>query len=374
MRRARLGPALLTVVLGAGLLAACGDDPEAPCQAVTATLDRAEPAPEENRRFDVRGPGWVAGDSAYSVALPDGRTAWLFSDSFVGSVNRWDVPRAGMAMVHNALVVEGADGRLTTRTSELFDEPHAYVRDPSASEYYWVQDGLVERGELLVFLSRTRQVPSEGDDGAGTGGHDGFAWVGTAIARVSLPDLRVVDVTPTASTGGIAWGAAVLEGRDSTYVYGVEDEAGEGKFLHLAKSPRGAVTDRSRWQYWTGTGWGTDDAATARLTGRVANELSVTPFGDGYLMISHDSGGIYSPTINAWTACTPSGPWRDPQPIYTTPETGRGELFTYNAHAHPELSEAGELLVSYNVNTFDFAELTAHPTLYRPRFVSLEVD
>lgn len=360
-RRGVAGIAATCVLLPA-VLAGCERE-EAACEAVTARLGDAEPAPSENRRFDVRGPGWIGGDSAYSVPLPDGRTAWLFSDSFVGSVNRWDVPRAGMRMIHNSLVVEDESGRLETHRSELFDEPHAFFPDASATEYYWVQDGLVEDGELRVFLSRTRKV-----------GEHGFEWVGTAIGRVSLPGLEVVDITETPSAGGVAWGAAILEVGSTTYVYGVEDVAKGGKHLHLAKAPTGAVADRSRWAYLGADGWTDRDDASTRLTTGIANELSVSPFRDGYLMISQDTTGIYSPKINAWTACSPSGPWTNGAPVYTTPESGRGRHFTYNAHGHPELSAEGELLISYNVNTFDFAELTAHPTLYRPRFVTLDLD
>jgi len=34
---------------------------------------------------NLKGFGWVSGDNDVSVLLPDGRTAWIFSDSFVGN-------------------------------------------------------------------------------------------------------------------------------------------------------------------------------------------------------------------------------------------------------------------------------------------------
>src|SRR5437763_304475 len=36
------------------------------------------------RLWATCGPGWTGGDGAYSVALPDGRSVWLFGDSFMG--------------------------------------------------------------------------------------------------------------------------------------------------------------------------------------------------------------------------------------------------------------------------------------------------
>lgn len=45
-------------------------------------------------------------------------------------------------------------------------------------------------------------------------------------------------------------------------------------------------------------------------------------------------------------------------------------FFTYNAKAHPNISRPGELLVSYNVNSFEFFEkIQEYPHLYRPRFI-----
>ena len=361
MRRTRVAAALAALVVSTGLLAACSnDEPSHACEAVGAELDWATPSRDDDERFELTGPGWIAGDSTYSVRLPDERTLWLFSDSFIGEVTAGGRPQPGMAMVHNALVAEDESGRLSTRTAE---GPESFFPDPDDETYYWVQDAAVEGDELVVFLSRTRQV-----------GEQGFEWSHNAVARVSLPDLKVTEIIdPGPSTDHVAWGAGVLTTSTTSYVYGIED-LGDTKHLHLARVPAGNLTDRSRWEYRADDGWTSDPTRSARLTDGVANELSVSRFRDGYLMISSDTSQAFSPRIKAWTACTPEGPWRDPQTIYETPESGVGRHFTYNAHGHPEISDEGELLISYNVNTFDFAELTRDPTLYRPKFVTLDLE
>ena len=364
MRPSRPAAALAALAVGAGLLVGCTDDgPSADCDAATADFSWATPSPADDERFDLRGPGWIGGDSTYSVRLPDQRTLWLFSDSFIGEVSGSGRPAPGMAMVHNALVAESESGRLSTRTAE---GPESFFPDPSDDTYYWVQDAAVEGDELVVFLSLTRQV-----------GDQGFAGDHNAIARVSLPDLTVIEIIdPGAGTSDdVAWGAGVMSTPTHTYVYGVEDLE-KTKYLHLARVPAGNLSDRSRWEYRTADGWSPDVTQSARLTDAVANELSVSPFRDGYLMISSDTSQPFSSKINAWTACSPQGPWRDRQTIYETPESGSGggQRFTYNAHGHPEISDDGQLLISYNVNTFDFDELTRDPTLYRPKFVTLDLD
>mgnify|MGYP006919341302 CR=1 FL=1 len=54
--------------------------------------------------------------------------------------------------------------------------------------------------------------------------------------------------------------------------------------------------------------------------------------------------------------------------LYATPEIDKN-IFTYNAVAHPQFYENGDLLISYNVNSFEFADLFRDATIYRPRFV-----
>ena len=360
MRPHPVAAALGALTVGTAVLAGCSstESDRGDCRAASADLDWAQPSREDDARFEVDGPGWVGGDSTYSVPLPDDRTLWLFSDSLIGAVERGGDPAPGMAMVHNALVAEDDEGSLSTIVR---DGPESFFPDPSETSYYWVQDAKVENGELVVLLSLTRQVDEHG-----------FEWVRNTIGRVSLPELEVTSIDEGGFDGPVAWGAGLMSTPTHTWVYGIEDLESE-KHLHLARVPAGSLTDRSAWEYRTEGGWSDDPEDSARLASGVANELSVTPFADGYLMISSDTSEPFSPKINAWTACSPTGPWVDPQTIYETPETG-GQHFTYNAHGHPELSEDGELLISYNVNTFDFDELMSTPTLYRPKFITLDLE
>jgi hypothetical protein len=69
------------------------------------------------------------------------------------------------------------------------------------------------------------------------------------------------------------------------------------------------------------------------------------------------------------------GPWPAAKPIYQIPAIDpKKKHFTYAAKAHAELSRPGELLVSYVVNSFDFAESSTNADIYRPRFVRVPVS
>ena len=67
-----------------------------------------------------------------------------------------------------------------------------------------------------------------------------------------------------------------------------------------------------------------------------------------------------------------NGPFGEIKEIWRTPEADQG-LFCYNAKAHPNLSQPGELLISYNTITLDFwNDIQKNAHIYRPRFVRLK--
>jgi hypothetical protein len=44
------------------------------------------------------------------------------------------------------------------------------------------------------------------------------------------------------------------------------------------------------------------------------------------------------------------------------------DVLIYSANGHPEL-EGGDVVITYNVNSFDFAELIRNRDIYYPRFL-----
>src|SRR5215470_17301090 len=56
--------------------------------------------------YGDQGGHWTGGDTTDSIALPDGRIAWLFSDTFLGTVNPDHSRPQNTPMVHNSIVVQ----------------------------------------------------------------------------------------------------------------------------------------------------------------------------------------------------------------------------------------------------------------------------
>src|SRR5262249_7350168 len=132
--------------------------------------------------------------------------------------------------------------------------------------------------------------------------------------------------------------------------------------------------DFSKWSYWDGKKWNKDIHASANITDRASNELSVTPLPDGRFAMVFQTDGL-GKYVGLRLSNHPQGPFG---PIIKLYECKEGEIsknfFPYNAKVHSNLSKPNELLVSYNVNSLDFwNDVKIYPNLYRPRFIRVKL-
>ncbi|MFN2613853.1 MAG: DUF4185 domain-containing protein [Actinomycetota bacterium] len=307
-------------------------------------------------RYGDTGGAWTGADGTYSVELPDGRIAWLFSDTFLGQVHDGARP-SDSPFVHNSIVLQDHDQFSTLVTPG----PGAEINPVEGAGYYWLGDGVVENNELLVFCLRFASVPVP----------FGFQQIGVDIARFSLPSMKLqsVERAPQAfqpAPAPVSYGSAIMQDGGYDYVYGVEDLHAD-KYLHVARVRAGHLLDGT-WEYFGPNGWTTNALLSSRGLNGIANELSVSPVGGQYVLVSQDHS--IGADIVAFTAPAPTGPWSVPRTLYTASEAARG-LLTYNAKAHEELSSPGDFVISYNVNTTNAAQLYSDVSSYRPRFVDV---
>jgi hypothetical protein len=372
-RRELLRRAALTGALAAGLApyrlasAAAGPGSALATQERPATKGIAV-APD--RAFDTlfetygdSGKGWTGSDGTYSVPLPDGRVIWLFSDTFLGTVEPNHHRPPGTPMIHNSAIIQDGTA-LTTLYTGSHEHPSAWINPigyRSPDTWYWIDDGTVEGDKLRVFLPRFIRT--------GPGGWD-FAQVAMDIGTLSLPGVQLQAITPTAaglvkmpSGTQVTYGVAILEDDPYTYLYGVEDVPFD-KYMHLARARAGDVL--GPWEFFTGTGWSSDPQSSARMLSSIADQYSVTKTPYGYILITQDDG--IGKNILIYRAEHPTGPWQSGGVLYPTPQSG-GNIYTYAAMAHPEFSRPGELLISYDVNSFVFADVFTNVNNYRPRFI-----
>lgn len=308
--------------------------------------------------------GFTGGDGTYSVLLPDGRSIWIFGDTFLGTVNT-DLSRERLSpmYIRNCFVVQDGDS-LTTLHGMRGTLEASLVVPPDISEgldykedstWFWPGDALVENGQLKLFLSAFSQPDT---------GMWGFRWESTWLATFSLPDIKQIflERIPYGEVQEVHYGHAILEDKDYTYVYGAHQAK-----AHVARYPAG--NHLGKWEFYTGVDWTCDPALTGPMDSMQASEqFSVMKIKETYVYISQM--GSLGKDICSLTSDTPYGPWKNKALLYTTPlPADNKNLFTYNAVAHPQFIENGSLLVSYNMNSFELEDHFRNADIYRPRFV-----
>lgn len=320
------------------------------CWEEPISIERAE---NFNALFTRFGGGWTGGDATYSIPLPDGRHLWLFGDTFLGTV-RANRSRPATGLINNTFVIQ--DGQeLTTLYTGSAGNASAFVQPQEEGWWYWPGHGVVRNDTLQVVLFGFQNVG---------GGAWGFEYTSIDIARFSLPDIRLLSIERKVEAPTVNYGACVLEEDGYYYLYGAEKD-GLLKYLHLARVPVSEGLS-GEWTYYDGTDWVAGPERSVRLFANVSEQFSVFKHeGRYYLLTQHH---ILGDEIYRYRADAPVGPFGEKTLAYCTPET-KGDIFTYNAFAHLQFLDDGALLVSYNVNSFNFSDLFANADNYRPYFV-----
>ncbi|HKX82922.1 MAG TPA: hypothetical protein VJL58_01775 [Pyrinomonadaceae bacterium] len=376
--------------------------------------------------------GWTGGDSTYSIELPNGDTAFFFSDSYIGESPRLTGdgtvttnsaglrtreancfpplcnPPTVLYRAHNSVVIRNkTTGTLTTLmgAKDVTGYSTSYFAPPASAatgRFYWMGDSAVIQAssdgtqKLWVFLLEF---------------DSSWAFHGSAIAQLSLPSLEIESIQPLLNlqdTSSVHWGAALyLEGtfgNYTLYVYGMNATTAQKRPYVARTSMVGNLVDASNtlnWSVWSGGGWTPEFAAASPVIGApsdpnnasdsISDEFSVkrvhTNSGPVFLLVGMDTTPVFGAwkDITIYTSCNPAGPFSAKSVVYSTPETGynrvpgmttgqflAGNMFTYNPHLHPQFTSKGRLLISYNINAGRSADLLFADT-YRPRFIRVPV-
>lgn len=359
-----------------------------------------EDAPEWTNLFK-RTSGWFGGDGIFCIPRNEGdklsdssETLIIFSDTMIGEIEG-DSLKPGYEMLHNSVAT--LKGDLPKKENIQFDwakntkggnESLFIPNTPNSKpgDYYWLGDGFVNH-ELNdnTYIFGYRIIDLEGVV------RFGFEHVGSTLiilpkgSKPPYKDQRQIDI-PLFKHGenvteSMAFGSGIyvntkqagaVNADGYVYVYGVR---GKVKSLVAARVLPADFETFSKWTFWDGNNWVAEMDKVADITNHISNELSVSRLDDGRYALVFQVDGITS-TIGLRLGSSPVGPFGPIIKIFDCKDALVGkELFGYNAKAHPALSKSGELLISYNVNSFDFKnDIKIFPNLYRPRFIRVKMQ
>lgn len=364
---------VLVLFMAGAFLLFCGGNHQSSSTTPAGSIGVADQ--QFDQLFTQNGPGWTGGDSAYSVRLPDGRTVWMFSDSYIGTVDPVTRRRASPYLqAHNCLVVQDQSNQMTTIHGGTSQAPISYFVPPASDHWFWVGAGTVTQpapgvAKMVMFLLEFAPDSSVPDP------MWAFKYVGNSVATLSLPDLAIESIQPLNLPTRITWGAYLLSEDPWVYIYGVED-LGASKYAHVARATAANLVNPAAWNFWNGSGWVGDVQASMRLLDdSISNEYSVDKVEGSYLMVTMDTSQIFTvwKDLVTYVASSPTGPWTKRTVVYSTPQTGQGHLFVYNPKGHVEFTLNRQFLISYCINSTSLDELS-NADSYRPRFIRVPLS
>lgn len=359
-----------------------------------------EEAPEWSSLFN-RKSGWFGGDGIFAVSMDGKETPeaskksevlFWFSDTMLGEITG-DSLHPGYEMINNSLAlmkpgtIDSSNIRFSWK-KENGKNVSVFVPKTPATEkgdYYWLGDGWInheKNNDLYIFGYRVRNVSQAAAFGFKEFGNtlivvpSGSQPPFTTYRDIDIPFFLGKDIDSTGTFGaGVYVNTAEAGAKNPdgyVYIYGIR---GKNKGLMVARVKPADIETFTQWTFWDGNAWSSDVAKIAIVTDRLSNELGMMQLSDGRYALTFQGDGL-GKNVSIRIGETPYGPFGRLIPVYDCSRdvAEDKDFFPYNAKVHPVLSSPDELLISYNVNSFDFFnDIKHHPNLYRPRFVKVKI-
>ncbi len=348
------------------------------------SVGKGEMAEDWNKTFTQNAPGtgllskdtvgWTGADTTISIELPNGDTAFFFSDSFIAENpalpgdGRVYTNENGLRMrepncvppicgpksehihyVYNSIVVRSKDGKtLKTLVGEKDKNGYstAYFKPKNEKNMYWLgYPQIVEvngKKKIWIFLNEWDVARP----------FDKSFWIkfqGQAIAQLDAETLALESINPLKNyvDEGV-WGISVWLDGKTLYIYGMRNEeeiknvnkgtlemANRYKKLYIAKTDvsKGIeyVSNEKNWQAWDGKGWNKNLKKRASIIpakDSISDELSIRQLNINgkptFVMVTFDTSVGYADwkDLYLYSACQPQGPFTGKHHIYTTPTAG----------------------------------------------------
>jgi hypothetical protein len=354
-----------------------------------------EEAPDWTNMF-IRSSGWFGADGIYLLPADGARSKggrasaksmFIFSDSMVGEIN--DGKLGPNKMVHNTVALFKGDepkpANIDFKWATDADGKPVSMFIPSTpssqkGDYYWLGDGFYNTAthKTYIFGFRMRNLDTK-DDWS-------FRQFGTTFivlpdgSKPPFKDQQQIETPLFFSSEGTdgSFGTGLFVNTKEAgapspdgyvYVYGTR---GHGNMVAARVLPKD-FENFGEWRFWDGTTWNADMQKAAPLVGNISNEVSLSPLPDGRYVLVFLNGGMGS-DVAMRIAASPIGPFGPAIKLYDAKVTN-SHYYTYNAKAQPSLSKPGELIITYNQNSYDFQnQLKLNPYLYHPYFLRLKFE
>lgn len=329
------------------------------------------PAQDQFNKFTNVANGWCAADATISLLLPDGKTVWLFGDTFIGQkTGDFSISPVNSRLINNSAIIED-NGLLSAYYNGTMSSPSSLIPADGES-YFWPEHAIIENDTIKIFALRVTHQNNE------TPGFD-FRIGTTRIANFKYPEMEYIGSTNIQSVTDttMRFGACVLRSGNYTYIFGVKDTTSGGMTWPLPYLARCKESINEPWEFYAGNGLWTLRCEDSKPVGDrpMSESFYVYEKDKKFYLIMHEIwtvGELYILEADSIT-----GPWKratsgGKETLFAT-ITPQANLFSYNLFAHPQFQLDGKILISFNVNTTNFSSIYSDTRNYRARFYWLSI-
>jgi len=361
------------------------------CQTKT-TADKTVSIDQTFQKVFFPDSGGITGaDGIFSIPLPDGTSAFLTGDCFLGVV-RNGARDISTRMINNSIVIIDREGKTARSVYRgTYDQPESLIEPEQSGDtkhWYWPGHGFTEDSTLYLFalnmynnpkLAVKSDKPEDQQDVVDKMAENqwSFALEGIDLLQLSLPGMqfRSADRVQCTYDTDIHFGNCVFTEGNIIYIYGTRNDP-DGSHIYRARTHTGNRPYHENWEFFDGKEWVTDPhrAVPLKLDIWVSEQFSISRIKDKYVLLTM---GKMTSDIYTYTSDSPFQGFKNKTLIYRTPEPGADttkQLFTYNALAHPQYMKDDELLVSYCINSMTVRDVYRNADNYRARFIRVPLS
>jgi len=312
---------------------------------------------------------WRGADGAATIQLNSGKILWLFSDTFIdqdGSGTRSNSKK----LIRNSIAIQDSNAlqsKLTFYYKGSKQNPDDFFKVPGEN-WFWTGHGILIKDKLVIFLLEE----TSSDVGLG------FESIGWTVAIIDNPSDNpnnwIINYFKGPETFGVIVGSsALLEDENYIYAFGVKEPATHETYLLRFDKQKLINGDLSNLEWWMNNEWTDKVYEEPKSSSLFIGQTEFSVHYDKRLkkFIQIQTYGFGKASIGYRLAEQLHGPWSEPVLFYT-PSLKDDKEFVYTANAHPEYN-SDELIITYNINNFDFGKLINNEEIYFPKIIKLNL-